>query len=223
MEKLFAYDLRNHLSMAGMIIIKLRQEILDGTLKGGMVLKQDTLAQRYGVSISTLREAMKALEGEGLIEFTANKGANVKRMTLEEALEIFDVRQITECEALARSMPNLTEEDFFILEGLLDEEEFCTEPVLYSKINQQFHNKLYERCGNETLLKLIAKLHSHVSRYTTLYLDGMLHKDDSHAEHRNLLEACRKGDKRLAKTILRKHLLNAGQRLSEYLAQHPEL
>ena len=216
-------DLSNHKSFAEEIIQILRREILDSTLSGGTALKQDMLAQRFGVSISALREALKGLEGEGLVEFVPNKGAFVKRLNAQEAREIFEIRTLLETEALLQSMEQLSAEDYEVMTLMLDEEEQCFDPVRYSELNQRFHEELYKHCRNEHLRNLIAVMHANVSRYMTLYLDKMLHKEQSQCEHRRLLEACRDGNKRLAKNVLKKHMDRAGKELADYLSKHPDL
>lgn len=195
----------------------IRAAILRGELTEGKSIKQDQLAQKYGVSVSVVREALKSLEGEGFVEFVPFKGAFVRPLSASEAADIFDLRSLLESEALCRSIPLLTEEDFFILEGILDEEEFCTDPGLYNDINLKFHLGLYRCCANAKLLGAIRQLHEQVSRYMTLYLGDRQHKELSQKEHRQLLAACRARDKRLAKAILKKHTQDAGKALADYL------
>lgn len=223
MGNIYKNDLSGHKSFAEKIIQHLRKEILESTLPGGTALKQDLLAQRFGVSISALREALKVLEGEGLVEFLPNKGAFVKRLNGQEAKEIFQIRILLETEALVMSMEHITEADFQVMTQVLDEEENCFDPVQYSDLNLRFHELLYQYCENEHLKSMIAVLHANVSRYMTLYLDTMLHKEQSQCEHRKLLEACRVGNKRLAKSVLRRHMDRAGKELADYLNKHPEL
>ena len=223
MEKVYKNDLSKHLSFAEKIILPLRKEILESTLTGGTPLKQDMLAQRFGVSISALREALKVLEGEGLVEFVPNKGAFVKRLNADEAREIFDIRALIEAEAMNQSMELLTEEDFAAIDKILDEEEHCFDPVRYSDLNMRFHEELYKHCPNQHLRTMIRTLHANVSRYMTLYLDKMLHKELSQCEHRKLAEACRAKNKRLAKSVIKRHMERAGKELADYLHKHPEL
>lgn len=223
MSKIYKNNLSEHKSFAEKIIQHLRKEILESTLPGGTALKQDLLAQRFGVSISALREALKVLEGEGLVEFLPNKGAFVKRLNGQEAKEIFQIRTLLETEALMQSMDAISEQDYNSMTEILDEEENCFDPVLYSDLNQRFHEALYRHCENEHLKSMIVVLHANVSRYMTLYLDTMLHKEQSQSEHRRLLEACREGNKRVAKSVLKRHMDRAGKELAEYLYKHPDL
>lgn len=209
--------------MAEVISIRLREEILSGQLASGASLKQDQLAQKYNTSVGVLREALKTLEGEGFVEFVPNKGVYVKTLSAQEALDIFDVRYLLEAEALTRSLPKLGETDFFLLDGILDEEEFCNDPLRYNELNTKLHSFLYQKCENKMLLATIAQLNNQISRYMIFYLNNMLHKEDSQQEHRQLVEACRAQDKKTAKAILKKHMQKAGKELADYLNKHPQI
>lgn len=217
MKSIFKNDLRNHATIGDQITENIRNQILRGDLRPEGSLKQDLLAQQFGVSVGIIREALKNLEGEGLLEFIPNKGAHIRSLSSREALDIFDLRLLLESEALYRSLPSLGEEDFFILEGMLDEEEFCFDPVLYNTLNCQYHMQLYKYCGNAKLLDTIRELNDSVARYMIMYLAELKQKDVSQNEHRQLLEACRAKDKRGAKTILKKHMQSAGKALAAYL------
>ena len=223
MKAIFKIDLSQHATMPQLISIKLREDILNGELSCGTSLKQDQLAKKYSTSVGVVREALKALEGEGFVEFVPNKGVFVKALSSQEALELFDVRYLLEAEALSRSLPLLTEADFFLLDGILDEEEFCSDPLRYNELNSKLHSFLYQHCGNSKLLETITRLNNQVSRYMIFYLNNMLHKEDSQKEHRQLLEACKNQDKKAAKAILKKHMQKAGKELADYLNKHPQV
>ncbi len=222
MKSNLKFTLCQHLTLSEQVTNYLRREIITGILPGGSALKQDELAKRYGVSISSLREALKNLEGEELIEFTANRGAAVTRLSARDAEEIFELRCLLETNALGASIDALTENDFFLLEGMLDEEEFCCEPQRYNDLNLAFHAKLYAHCPNQRQLEYIARLHRNINRYMVLYLNEMAQKEKSQLEHRQLLEACRQKNKTAARQILKKHVQNAGKELASYLSKYPD-
>ena len=88
-------------SLSESISDALRQEILTGGLAAGVQIKQEHMAQQFNVSMSTVREALKILEGEGLVEFLPNHGAAVAKLSSQEALDIFAIRVLLETQALA--------------------------------------------------------------------------------------------------------------------------
>jgi len=95
-------------TLPGVITNILRESILAGELSGGVQLKQEELATKFGVSMSALREALKSLEAEGLVRFYPNRGAVVTELSAVEAQEIFDIRLFLELGALELAIPNLT-------------------------------------------------------------------------------------------------------------------
>lgn len=204
-------------SMAENISDLLRERILKGELGAGGQLKQDFLAKQYKVSIGAIREALKVLAGEGLVEFTANRGAAVAELAGEEALDIFAIRILLETEALALSAPHLTAEDFVYLDELVRREAECTLPQQYNELNTLFHTTLYKYCNNRYLTGLIELQHNIVGRYLVFYLDKMQFKEQSNLEHQKILAACREGDLTLAKKLLKQHMQQAGKKLADFL------
>ncbi len=204
-------------SLSESISDSLRDAIMTGGLTEGTQIKQDHMAQQFNVSISVIREALKILEGEGLVEFLPNHGAAVAKLSSEEALDIFAIRVLLETEALALSIPQLTAEDYQQLEAVLAEEETCTEPQRYNELNSLFHEYLYKYCANKRLNDLIRLQHNNVGRYLVFYLDKMAFKDQSHKEHLQLLEACKTKDITKAKKLLKQHMQKAGKQLAAFL------
>ncbi|NTG32083.1 GntR family transcriptional regulator, partial [Agrobacterium rhizogenes] len=89
----------------------LREAILTGAYEEGQQLRQDELAEQFGTSRIPVREALRQLEGEGLVELHANKGAVVKGSSVEDVLEMLDIRIALECRALKLAIPNMAAED----------------------------------------------------------------------------------------------------------------
>ena len=190
---------------------------MTGSLTEGTQIKQDHMAQQFNVSISVIREALKILEGEGLVEFLPNHGAAVAKLSSKEALDIFAIRVLLETEALALSVPRLTAEDYQELEAVLVEEGTCTEPQRYNELNSLFHEHLYKYCTNKRLNDLIRLQHNNVGRYLVFYLDKMEFKQQSDREHLQLLEACKAKDITRAKKLLKQHMQKAGKQLAAFL------
>lgn len=195
----------------------LREKIMTGGLTEGTQIKQDHMAQQFNVSISVVREALKILEGEGLVEFLPNHGAAVAKLSSQEAMDIFSIRVLLETEALALSIPSLQAEDYQKLDIILGEEELCTEPQRYNELNSFFHESLYKYCTNKRLNDLIRLQHNNVGRYLVFYLDKMEFKEQSHKEHLQLLEACKAKDIAKAKRVLKQHMQKAGKQLAAFL------
>ncbi|MDR3560837.1 MAG: GntR family transcriptional regulator [Negativicutes bacterium] len=218
------YNLQAHIktsyrTLPGMISGILREAILSGELSGGLQLKQEELALKFGVSLSALREALKSLEAEGLVKFNPNRGAVVCELSPEEACEIFDIRLFLELGALELAIPHLTTTDIAEAEAVLQEADTETDSRHWGELNLRFHEILYQAAGRPKLLALIQTMHNNVERYMRLYLATMKYQAKSQQEHRQLLTACAKKDVKKAQAILRKHMAEASASLAGYLHQ----
>lgn len=206
-------------TLPGMITNILREEILSGELRGGVQLKQEDLASKFGVSMSSLREALKSLEAEGLVRFYPNRGAVVSELSADEAQEIFDIRVFLELGALELAIPNLAEADLAEADGILKEADGENHSGRCSELNWRFHETLYRSAKRPRLLSLIQNAHNNVERYMRLYLSTMNYQAKSQEEHRELLNACAQRDVKAARDILRKHMAEASAILAGFLSQ----
>ncbi|MDR7868215.1 MAG: GntR family transcriptional regulator [Sporomusaceae bacterium] len=206
-------------TLPGMIANILREEIVSGALGGGLQLKQEELATKYGVSLSVLREALKSLEAEGLVVFFPNRGAIVSELSAAEAREIFDIRLYLELGALELSIPNLTADDLAEAEGLLRQADTEDGGLRLGELNWQFHETLYRASNRPKLLSLIQNMHNNVERYMRLYLSILNYRAKSQEEHRRLLDACSRRDVKAAQELLRRHMAEASALLSGYLSR----
>lgn len=205
-------------TLPGMITNILRESILAGELSGGVQLKQEELATKFGVSMSALREALKSLEAEGLVRFYPNRGAVVSELSAAEAQEIFDIRLFLELGALELAIPNLTETVLAEADAILKRADEEIDSNRWSELNWQFHETLYRSANRPKLLSLIQNLHNNVERYMRLYLTTMHYQTKSQEEHYALLDACAKGNIKGAQKVLRKHMADASSNLTEYLS-----
>lgn len=195
----------------------IRSKIVSGNLLGGTPLKQDKLAEEYGVSKIPVREALYLLQNEGLVIFINNRGSLVSELSISEVEEIYTMRIALEEIALARAIPNLNLSDYASAEAALKLLEDCQEPTELSALNWQFHQSLYRAAQMPKLLETVSMLHNNVARYLLLYLNALNQQAHSQAEHWELLRACREGKVAYAVGILKQHLLDAQYCTTEYM------
>lgn len=217
------YNLKSQITtsyrtLPSMITDILREDILSGKLNGGVQLKQEELATKFNVSMSALREALRSLEGEGLVKFYPNRGAVVSELSADEAQEIFDIRLFLELGALELAIPNLTDADLAEADEILKEADRDSNSELCGKLNWQFHEILYRAANRPKLLSLIQNMINNVERYMRIYLSTMHYQTKSQAEHRALLNACAQRDIKAAQKLLRKHMADASTSLMGYLS-----
>ncbi|MDD0977360.1 GntR family transcriptional regulator [Pseudomonas fontis] len=198
---------------------RLRSAILDGRLAPGVALRQQELATLFGVSRMPVREALRQLEAQSLLEVVAHKGAVVAPLIGEDAVDTYALRVILETEALRQSVPLLTHDDIALARSYIAQLENETRHAEIGRLNRLFHMSLYAKATNRKLLRLIEIELNEEERFLRFHLStmglGKLTQDD----HNALVDAA--SDKLLeqAVAVLERHLNNAKHTISNYLKQ----
>jgi DNA-binding GntR family transcriptional regulator len=208
-------------TVAGLVAERLRAQIVAGELPSGSKLRQVEIARRFGVSTTPVREALAALQREGLVRLHPQRGAVVFVPTVEDLREHYEIRAALEAVAAARTAERFEESWVAPLEALLDEMSTGPPAARYIELNQDFHTQLYEHCERQRLVEMIAGLRDASSAYLHIYraakdfpvarLDG---------EHRRILAACVARDAEEAAAATREHLQNTVEHVASRL-EHP--
>ncbi len=202
-----------HKTITQTLLEAIRKRILTGELKAGMSLKQDALAKFYGVSRIPVREALLQLESEGLVEFEAHKGAYVTELSVSRINELFQLRALIETHILSLAIDNMTEDDYLTAKDCLDSFDVALESGTnienWSDMNYAFHEALYHPANQPETMKIVSSLNTRCDRYIRVQLLFTEGVEKAEEEHRQLLEAYKNRDKREAKKILKKHILEA--------------
>jgi len=150
----------------------LKEQILEGQLASGDRLWAQDLAEDLGVSVVPVKEALLILQGEGLITNIPRRGSVVKRFTVTELKELYDLRRMVEIEALRQLVASGGLTDAFI-----DELERCNLEIERNRDNgavalahdRRFHETLVDACGHKMLIELYGRLNTqaHIIRYAT--------------------------------------------------------
>ncbi|WP_046155899.1 GntR family transcriptional regulator [Chromobacterium vaccinii] len=198
----------------------LRRRILSGEFADGQQLRQEALSNEYGVSRVPVREALRQLEAEGLIQIIDHKGALVSKLSLEDILELLEVRAMLECSLLKAAVPCQSSADHDAAQQTLREFEVAlnnNDVRHWGEINSRFHLALYRAAKRPNTLALIEQLHNKTDRYTRMQILFTRTMERAHEEHTRLLELCRQGKADEAAEFLRFHILSAGHALESYL------
>ena len=186
---------------------QLLEEVLEGDLRPGEILVESALGKRFGVSRTPIREALRMLEQDGVLE-RVNRGMRVRQTSPEEVLEIYGVRTILEAAAARDAATRRTEYDLVTLDRILRSmaEARTATPQEMAAINRSFHRAIWQAAKNRTLTDLLERLAVHLRRYpaTTYLRSGRW--DEALEEHRLLLEAIRRGDPNGAAEVAEKHM-----------------
>lgn len=201
------------------IVDVLRDAVVSGELAPNMPLRQDPLAQKFGISKIPLREALARLEGEGFVVTHPGRGVFVTDLRADRIREIFQLRVLLETELLRAAVPALTPATLDRVGELI--EVFETAPVAQlGRQNWLIHSALYAPSKRDLSMQMLQGLHSHAERYVHLHMGEVDHGRESNNEHRAILAACRQGDTERAVALLRAHLEGIGQAICGHFERY---
>jgi DNA-binding GntR family transcriptional regulator len=198
----------------------LRAVILRGYFAGGQPLRQDEIATRFGVSRIPVREALRQLSAEGLVEFHAKRGAVVACLEPNEAEEILEIRCMLEIKAAMLAMPHWTNATLGDLKVQLDEAESCASIDRWSDLNRSFHEGLYGPCKRPRLLALIRNLNTNVERYIRLLVSRSHYRLQAQREHRAILASAEVRNAAALSALIEQHAMETAVQLRHFLASH---
>ena len=194
---------------------RLREAILTGELAAGSRLPQEELAARYGISRIPLREALRRLEGEGLVVITANRGAAVRALTVRDVEDIFDLRLALESLALRRASEqraDLREQTERLRERAGEAIAAGDLPALFH-LDRDFHAGLTAASENAHLVQTLGGQWSQIMRIMHAYLRHANYPPRVWAEHQAIAAAVARGDADGAIALLTAHLDVARDRI----------
>ncbi|MBC3387910.1 FCD domain-containing protein [Pseudomonas sp. SWRI179] len=197
----------------------LREAILDGRLPSGTALRQQELADLFGVSRMPVREALRQLEAQSLLNVVQHKGAVVAPLITNNAVETYALRAVLEAFALRLSIPLLDDDDFALAAQYIEQLETQTEYAEIAKLNRLFHMSLYHKAPNGKLLDLIEHELNEEERFLRFHLSSMGLGKLTQDDHRAILAAAIARDIDKAVALLEQHLEKASITMRRYLEQ----
>ncbi len=192
---------------------EIRHMIISGSLHPGEKVRVSELAEDLDVSLTPLREALKILDKDGLVELMTNRGARVSEITVEGTRSLFEV--ISRLEALAAELAasRITEQEMQDLEELharmRDRHEAGDLPA-YFDLNRQIHDLVVEAAKNPDLARVRTSLAFNVERARFVAVATEVHREKSMQDHKRLMAALRQRDAETAHDVWREHLERAG-------------
>ena len=213
-------------TLAAAAVDSIREAILRGDLPLGAPLREIELGRSLEVSRGTVREALRKLEEEGLVEVIPHRGAFVTQLQPQKVREIYTLRALLEPYAVRLAMEKraYSTADLRSFEELLDRiGELERQGLAYEVVrtDAQFHLALAEKSGHQLLLEVLRNLQS---KTTLVMLKVELYRTDRTPEvelHRTVLEAIRASDPLLAEDVIRRHIVESGDRLLQRMEAGP--
>lgn len=206
-------------STADLIANELKKMLNNGIFSDGDRLVERDLASQFSVSRIPMREAIKRLENDGLVEIFPNRGAVVKKLSVADVDEIYQLRALLESEAIFLSVNNLTFEELAKAELIHNVLESSTDFVQQGRLNRELHDLLYSKCNNSRLLSMIDNARNQIERYEYLQRNLLSKTVFFQEDHHSILEACKQRNAELAKEKTKEHIQNAGEVLGEFLVK----
>jgi len=203
---------------------RVRGLILSGQLAPGAVLPQVALAQTIGMSTTPLREALRRLKQEGLVELDAHRDARVRALDAAEARDLLELRGSLDPLAASLAAERRTEDDLAAVRAAFDGLEALSTRPSASQLesHHRFHAAIHRASHNALLVEVLDGLWVKTDRYRRHGLEAGRSDDEREAratEHRLLFEAVRDGDPETAAAVMRRHVESSlGARALDRLA-----
>jgi len=196
----------------------LREEILNGTLAPGDRLSQEDIAERFGVSRQPVRDALRQLEGDGLITMVANAGAWVSKLSESECYEAYQVRERLEPLLLSQSIPNLKPAQIQRLTELVSEIEKTSDLEQFLRLDREFHLLSYAGAAPGMLREFVERIWNTTQHYRRAFakLSGFVTSEVTHMEHKLILDGIVRRDSPQAEKALEGHIRRTRVTLSEH-------
>ncbi|MGL5314374.1 MAG: GntR family transcriptional regulator [Peptostreptococcaceae bacterium] len=194
------------------VLYELRNAIFENKLKPGDRLVENIIATQMGVSRTPVREALRQLEIEGLATNMPRKGTVVKGLSQEDALEIYDLREVLEGLAVRNACLNISRVEIRRLKEILDNMEQNIKDIDhdgYLKAHREFNDIILNASKNKRLIEKLEHIYEYVK---SLRKVSLLSEDRRHIaleEHRRIVEAIEDGNEDVAEREARLHVVNA--------------
>ncbi len=203
---------------ADYIVDSIREGINGGVLADGAVLNQADLATFFGVSRVPVREALRQLQAEGLIDMRAHHLAVVKGLDLDRLMEVYTLRSVIEAWLIEQATPFITEKLLAKVRAINEAMRTEQDHSRWLALNAQFHRSLYDPADRPATLELLEQLRLQGERYARMWSHGTgIHRPaETCAEHDRILDLVAAGDATGAAAAIREHVEHTRDRVVEF-------
>lgn len=202
----------------------LRKAIFTNELRPGAHLSENQLAQSLGMSRTPVREAIKVLASEGLVEIHNGVGIFVKQITTKEIADLFEVRAALECTALHTALPLISDRE---LDAIGAEWTAVGEKIdaghqdtltLLLELDYQLHFMIVDRCRNEFLKQVIDGIRMKIRRYQGMAAIALDDERDAINQHLEIISCMKRRDVAVLSRILQEHI----RKSAEIILKNPD-
>lgn len=200
----------------------LRDAILSGRLAAGTRLRQEDLATRLAISRTPIREALGRLQQEGLLEILPSQGVRVVALELDEAVQLYDVREMLDGLAARLAARHADAPELRRLAASLSRMSQCVrrrDPNQWFPAHVAFHDEIFRASGNRRLQALGSVVRLSIRHFHPLLLKTRHRLADALAEHRGIYAAIASHDADEAERLARAHIVNAKEIVLKRMTQ----
>ena len=206
-------------SLRGQVFDKIRSDILNGKYKRGEELVESSIGKELGISRTPVREAIRQLELEGLVQLVPNKGAFVTGISEKDVRDIYLIRARLEGLAARMAAKNITPELLDAMEETVVLSEYHAKKEHYEQVcemDSKFHKLLYKASGSRILEHTLTDFHQYVQRVRMASIMKKRRMEKSNDEHDAILTAIREHDEEKAELVATRHISNTEENLKNY-------
>lgn len=197
-DRLTAYEL---------VCDTLREGILNGAFPGGTRLVQADIAKQLKVSTTPVREALRDLASEGLVELDAHRGATVHRISKAELREVYELRMVLEVMAVRLAAERISGEQLARLSSLLDRLRDADDSPTWALLNRDYHMAVYEAAESPRLLRIMHGLLDASVMYASVAIKNwFVVREHAMRDHQEIYEALVRRDVEASVEITKRHL-----------------
>lgn len=195
-----------------LVLDGLRQRILSGALAPGAAMRQEALADELGVSRIPLREAIRMLSSEGLVDVLPHRGAYVSMLSVDEVREFFDLRLRLEPWLFHEAASRVSTQELDRAERLIEQMD-SVDASQWGQLNWQLHELLYRAAQRPLALDIVRALHEKSERYFRFQVVIASIREQAHKEHMNLVTLCRRRKADQARDAMASHIAQAAEQI----------
>ena len=204
--------LKNEYSLTEKVYQNLRSDILSGIFRDQEELRETALAKTYGVSRTPVREAIRQLALEGLVDTVPNRGAYVHNIHEKDVKDVYAIRSLLEGLAARWAVENITDDQIEAMEEVLYMSEYYRKKELWEQVyicDNKFHDLMYAASNSHLLEHMLKTFHEYVQQVRKTALQNEKRAKSSFEEHAAILKAIKKRQADEAADLAKPHIENA--------------
>ena len=198
-------------TLADQVRQNIKKRIINQELKPGSRLIVSHLAAEMGTSLTPIREALRLLVKDGLVEIIPHKGAQVVMPSQEQFKDLFEVRTVLESLAIKLAIPNLSPADYERLEQILqagDESIQAEDPKTWLDADEKLHSYIIQKSENNILAELLDNIRNRINIFRILTAQLPARAKRAQNEHRSVVAAMKKQKDKDAEELIVQHIEN---------------